>query len=153
MFLDYKLASYLVGVEGALEEERIPAKYLTNVCPECGDRITTWDQATRDVHIVSNTANYGEPKVYAVIVACEGYWVINPEVLGLPRDNWQDWTEVTPEDVEDANGATDYPACANPECDYRLCYMERRDLDECPSCQHEIPVSLRLNDTMDGPRA
>lgn len=45
-----------------------------------------------------------------------------------------------------------YPPCANPECDYRLCFMERRDLNECPACSHEIPVALRLNDTMDGPR-
>lgn len=104
MFMDYRLAMYLMGVEGALEEERVPDRYLTNVCPECGDTIDTWDAATRDVHVVTNTANDGDPKVYAVVVACEGYWVINPEVVGLPRDNWQDWTEVTDADVAEANG-------------------------------------------------
>lgn len=49
--------------------------------------------------------------------------------------------------------ANDYPPCANPECDYTLCFMERRDLDECPACGSPIPIELQLNDEMTGPRA
>ena len=45
-----------------------------------------------------------------------------------------------------------YPPCNNPECDYTLCFMERRDWDECPACGHPIPVDLRLNNDMTGPR-
>jgi hypothetical protein len=46
-----------------------------------------------------------------------------------------------------------YPPCVNPAgCDYTLCFMERRDWDECPACGWEIPVSLRLNADMTGPR-
>lgn len=45
-----------------------------------------------------------------------------------------------------------YPPCVNPACDYTLCFMERRDWNECPACGTEIPVSLRLNADMTGPR-
>lgn len=38
-----------------------------------------------------------------------------------------------------------YPPCANPKCDYTLCWMERRDWDECPACGHLIPPHLRVD--------
>jgi len=152
MLMDYRTATYLMYVEGALEEERVPAQYLTDTCPECGEAVTEYLDAMEGPHVVTRVSNDPEgPKGYYVIIACEGFWVINPESVGLPLDNWQDWTVVTADDVAEANGA-DYPECANPACDHRLCYMERRDLDECPACSHAIPVALRLNDTMDGPR-
>lgn len=36
----------------------------------------------------------------------------------------------------------DYPPC--PSCEYPLCYMERRDFDECPSCGEAIPKEFRM---------
>lgn len=38
-----------------------------------------------------------------------------------------------------------YPPCANPDCTYTLCFMERRDYDECPECGTSIPEELLLD--------
>lgn len=47
-----------------------------------------------------------------------------------------------------------YPVCPAAPIDHRhwLCWMERRDLDQCPECGHPIPDHLKLNDDMTGPR-
>lgn len=120
MIMDYRLAMYLMGVEGALEDGRIPAKYLINTCPECGSTFTTWTDATSDLHIVINIANDWEPKKYAVIVGCEGYWVINPEVVGVDASNWEDWTDLGGDPVCVCGPAGDRPAT----------------MDNCPGTPH-----------------
>lgn len=33
------------------------------------------------------------------------------------------------------------PECEN--CDYKLCYLDRQ-FDQCPMCEHEIPVAVRV---------
>lgn len=46
-----------------------------------------------------------------------------------------------------------YPPCANPDCGHTLCFLDRRDWNECPACGTPIPPELRLNDDMTGPRS
>lgn len=38
-----------------------------------------------------------------------------------------------------------YPPCPNPECTRRLCFMDRRDWDECEECGTPIPNELKLD--------
>jgi hypothetical protein len=47
-----------------------------------------------------------------------------------------------------------YPVCPGAPVNqpHYLCFMERRDWDECPECGHPIPDHLKLNDEMTGPR-
>lgn len=55
------------------------APWLTDRCPECGDR-----PADPAHHVLYQSL---------VLVGCEGYHVINPNALGLDAPNWCDWTE------------------------------------------------------------
>lgn len=89
---------YLQAVNGALEDgERIQDKHMTDQCPECGYTLT-WDYSGGHIVFpVSDDPNDTERRVI-VVIACEGYWVIDPRPLGMPwyDDNWQDWTEEPP---------------------------------------------------------
>ena len=69
--------AYLAAVIRALMR-RDPAlePYLSPVCPECGHVSEQED----GIHVVLGAA---------VAIACEGYWVINPNVVGIPRPSWQ----------------------------------------------------------------
>jgi len=49
--------------------------YLSPICPECGHIPEPED----GIHIVLG----------AVVISCEGYWVINPNVVGIPSPNRQ----------------------------------------------------------------
>ena len=51
--------------------------YLSPVCPECGHV----PEREEGIHVVVGAA--------AVVIGCEGYWVINPNVVGIPRPSWQ----------------------------------------------------------------
>ena len=50
----------------------------TQRCPECGQKI---DRPDGD-HIMSSGR---------VLVGCEGFFVINPNVLGILNPDWKDW--------------------------------------------------------------
>lgn len=106
--IDLKTATYLVGVGNAIREGRVPEKYLTDMCPECG-LLCTWSLG-EDPHItmpakeydtISARSDANDWQVY-VVVGCEGYWAINPRDVGMPSESWQDWTllpnDVTPDD-------------------------------------------------------
>ena len=69
--------AYLAAVIRALMC-RDPAlePYLSPVCPECGHV----PEQEGGIHVVLGAA---------VVIGCEGYWVINPNVVGIPRPSWQ----------------------------------------------------------------
>jgi len=52
------------------------APYPSPICPECDELPPPED----GVHTVLGAT---------VVVGCEGYWVINPNVVGIPNPNWQ----------------------------------------------------------------
>jgi hypothetical protein len=58
------------------------ARWRTRTCPECQD-ILTADGQYPDGHVVVNGA---------VVIGCEGYYVIDPAALGQPDPHWADWT-------------------------------------------------------------
>jgi hypothetical protein len=72
-----ELTTYLAAVIAAMTR-RDPniAGYLSPTCPECGHCARPDDGA----HITLGDA---------VVVGCEGYWVINPNTIGIPRPQWQ----------------------------------------------------------------
>ncbi|MFC8428574.1 hypothetical protein [Streptomyces sp. NPDC057253] len=58
--------------------------YLTSVCTECDTHIPPCDP---DGHVMAGSA---------VVVGCEGYWLIDPNVVGIEAPHWQDWREPVP---------------------------------------------------------
>jgi hypothetical protein len=68
-------------------------RYLTDRCPECGQRVVgVMDDGTHTWVSSGLDASTGEGPSTYVIVGCEGYWIINPMLLGMAREQWQDWT-------------------------------------------------------------
>lgn len=74
---DADLTTYLAAVVAAMaRRDTVIAGYLSPVCPECGQLGDGQDGR----HVVLGSA---------VVVGCEGYWVIDPNAVGIPRPNWQ----------------------------------------------------------------
>lgn len=73
-------AAYAAAVEAAANDERFPlvAPWLTTRCPECGEDVHPED----DDHVM--TGPY-------VVIGCEGFYVVNPNVVGIPTPTWEDW--------------------------------------------------------------
>lgn len=69
--------AYVYAVVAALAR-RDPAlgPYVSPICPEC-DQIPDPDD---DGHVVLGAV---------VVIGCEGYWVINPNVVGIHCPTWQ----------------------------------------------------------------
>lgn len=83
--------AYALAVHEALND---PARaeamrpWITDTCPECGE-IAGEDDG---MHVRSDGV---------LAIGCEGYYVINPNVIGIDSPNWQDWrTPVEPVEVE-----------------------------------------------------
>lgn len=68
---------------------------FTSTCPECDSRFADVDEAHEDTeHIIVTLTS----DTFAVVVACEGYFVVNPNLVGIDSPMWSDWTEL-PADV------------------------------------------------------
>jgi hypothetical protein len=65
----------------ALPSLDVARRWLTTVCPECGEDQTGQDDGS---HVMVGGW---------VAVGCEGYHVINPAVVGQGTGGWNDWTE------------------------------------------------------------
>lgn len=57
-------------------------EHLTERCPECSQVPTGLDQQVHRMHDGT------------VIIGCEGYWVIDPGLVGLATGNWMDFRDV-----------------------------------------------------------
>lgn len=87
MNITRETADYLTKAVRAIDLGKTPIP-LTDRCPECEEKITTWAEATaNDGHVVYQTTS----DTYAVLIGCEGYWVVNPALIGLPSNGWMDW--------------------------------------------------------------
>lgn len=95
---------YAAGAQAALHMDLIPSQYLTTTCPECGDEVT--NDITAHVVIIDRE------ETQFVIVGCEGYWVINPEIIGMDREGWSDWT--AGDEMDRVTGVHD--ASCNGDC-------------------------------------
>lgn len=69
--------AYLAAVVRALmRRDQALEPYLSPICSECGQMPEPEDGD----HVVLGAA---------VVIGCEGYWVVNPNVVGIHRPNWQ----------------------------------------------------------------
>lgn len=90
MELTEKERAYVAAVQSMIEahadnEDASPIfPWLTTRCPECDESHA--DAAQKDAFEADHYM-IGQ----AVIIGCEGYSIINPNVIGIDRPNWQDW--------------------------------------------------------------
>lgn len=87
MNIDVRTADYINRVVNAIADGTITTDELPigNWCPECDDVIdATYDD---NGHIMTRTPD-GLTDV--VIIGCERYWVIDPNMVGIVSPNWTD---------------------------------------------------------------
>ncbi len=89
-------ADYVEAAGEQIRRDRASVeKWMTDVCPECGEQV---DEFSED-HIVDEL----EDGQQVLLIGCEGFWLINPNMVGIDSPNWQDWT------VEEEAPATKKP--------------------------------------------
>lgn len=77
-------AAYVAAVEAAMDPEGVRAevdRYFTSVCPQCDSVADHRD----GVHVMVDHA-WEDTTVLAI--GCEGYWAIDPNVVGIHDPNW-----------------------------------------------------------------
>jgi hypothetical protein len=91
-----RTTAYVLAMVELLDTDTLPAHASrTNYCPECSRELWTPDDFAD--HVVwrdmegTTTADLDYDPV--VIVACEGYWVIDPATVDMPNPHWGDWRE------------------------------------------------------------
>lgn len=81
------IVEYAEAVDAAITTGKLSGPF-TGVCPECGSDFEKTNEADAyaDRHhlIVTLTSD-----TFAVVVACEGYFVVNPNLVGIDAPNWQ----------------------------------------------------------------
>lgn len=81
MIANLELIDYLTRVVRALDTNTLhPDARRTRRCPEC-------DEDVKFVHDTSHVVWAREDDV-VLIIACEGYWVINPNLVGIDKSQW-----------------------------------------------------------------
>jgi len=96
MRLDARLSAYLFKIGQKLHrKERVEALMK---CPECDRLVSEMEDHQQDQHVIITQRIYNNNRKYKdidyVVVGCEGYWVVDPQTLGLPRGNWWPTYEV-----------------------------------------------------------
>lgn len=86
MQINLREARYILAVVQAIVQETLPVEARTNECPECTGTILPADFAAQRDHLVW-VSQAGDEVV--VIIGCEGYWVVDPALVGIDSPNWQ----------------------------------------------------------------
>jgi len=99
MMLDARLSVYLFKIGQMLHQGKyVPALMK---CPECDTLVRDMGPDQVNEHVVIEQRIYNNNNKYKiiqyVIMGCEGYWVVDPEKLGLPRKNWTPLVDVIKE--------------------------------------------------------
>lgn len=96
-------AEYLAKVLLGIERQTIPVDKLTMTCPECG---MDDDWALEREHVVFRPDEKTDPiprDSRVVLIGCEGFWCVDPALVGMARDGW------LPPDEQAALFGTDKP--------------------------------------------
>lgn len=103
MMLDPRLAVYLFKIGQKLHRrERVHALMK---CPECDTYAHhfTPEQAAKHVmikqRIFNNNRKYRD--ILYCVIGCNGYWIVDPETLGMARGNWEPLYEVIKRQLAD----------------------------------------------------
>ncbi len=83
MLVTIETAQYVYNVVTALASGKTFPQ-MTNQCPECDSRVDLSDDLD---HIVFDT-NPEDRDALVIIVACEGYWMIDPNAVGIVSEGW-----------------------------------------------------------------
>jgi hypothetical protein len=87
MIVDEKLMRYLTACMIAAKDSTSTVEWM-EVCPECGDVPYTYDTD----HLIVEVGDVPDApeNIMAVVVACEGYYTVDPAKLGLGDEhpNW-----------------------------------------------------------------
>lgn len=91
MMLTPRLSVYLFKIGQKLHKgQRVQALMK---CPECDTYAHRLMEAGDTAHVIIKQRIYNNANRYKdieyVVVGCEGYWVVDPVTLGLPRGNWE----------------------------------------------------------------
>ena len=62
------------------------APWATRCCPECGHDVAGEGFLPADDGAAAHVVIRGR-----LALGCEGYFIIDPQAVGLPRDQWEDW--------------------------------------------------------------
>jgi hypothetical protein len=90
-----KVRAYAQAVKMAVEAGRVSGPFTTT-CPECGnDYADREDVVMDDNHIIFALTS----DTFAVVVACEGYYMVDPNLVGIDSPMWSNWAEL-PGDVK-----------------------------------------------------
>lgn len=96
----HKILDYAERVDAGLAAGTLDTLLLSR-CPECDDNFSNRDAAYADTHhiIVATTSD-----TFAVVVGCEGYFVVDPNLVGISMWMWlapdAHYTIVTPDGVD-----------------------------------------------------
>jgi hypothetical protein len=83
--MEERRETYLELAGKAIREDRVTVeKWITDVCTECGSQVDDMDED----HAVDEL----EDGTQVLLVGCEGFFFINPNLIGMSALNWQDWT-------------------------------------------------------------
>src|SRR3954470_19434866 len=96
MMLTARLSVYLFKIGQKLHKgERVDALMK---CPECDFWVHDMTEEQKDQHILITQRIYNNRRKYKdieyAVVGCEGYWIVDPQSLGLPRGNWSPTWEI-----------------------------------------------------------
>lgn len=91
--------AYAEKVDAAIVAGKLSGPFTTT-CPECGDDFADTDAVRNDdLHIIVTLTS----DTFAVVVACEGYFVVNPNLVGIDCPMWMgpddEATIITPDGV------------------------------------------------------
>jgi hypothetical protein len=100
MVIDQHSVTYVTNVTAAIMSGKIPHTAQSAICPECDQEMNMWG-IPLDGHLVFDAGDRtDDPKLF-VLIGCEGYWVIDPALAGMPRGGWTPPTElvINPDDA------------------------------------------------------
>lgn len=79
-----EVKAYAEAVDAAIVAGKLSGPFTTT-CPECGSDFADVDVAHEDTeHIIVTLTS----DTFAVVVACEGYYVVNPNLVGIDSPMW-----------------------------------------------------------------
>lgn len=82
-----KIRTYAQAMDAAIDAGTVTGPLITT-CPECGSHFNNTDEVYRDVeHIIASTTS----DTFAILVACEGYFVMDPSLVGIDSPGWADY--------------------------------------------------------------
>lgn len=83
MIVTRETAQYVLAIANMAASKGLPDEVMTRRCPECG---MLMEYTENDEHIV--IPNQWDNATVILVVGCEGYWVIPPDVVGILKPDW-----------------------------------------------------------------